>query len=114
MKLYNLTGHNQSALAEIDLTNHGITEVEEVPRLRPVNNPTDFQELKAITKEAVKGIEPGSAVLIGGLGQFQALIQQLPYRVFFANFNFAEKRIEGLIPFVGFTRQEIFEIENNL
>lgn len=112
MKLYNLTGHNQAALAELDLSEYGITKVEVQPRLKPVSDPTNFDELKAIVKEAVTGIAPGAAVLVGGLGQFQALIQQLPFKVYFANFNSAERRVEGLIPFEPFTRQEIFEIEN--
>lgn len=112
MKLYNLTAHRQTDLNGLDLSDHGITEVEIQPRLKPVNNPADFQEMKAILKEAVQGIEPGDAVLVGGLGQFQALVQQLPYRIFFADFNFAEKRVEGVIPFEGFDRQEVFEIEN--
>lgn len=112
MKLYNLTAHKQAGLVGLDLSAHSITEVEVPPRLKPVNDPTNFGELKAIVLDAVRGIEPGSAVLVGGLGQFQALVMQLPYKFFFADFNFTEKKVQGLIPFEPFTRKEIFEVEN--
>lgn len=112
MRLHNLTGHNQAGLAALDLAKHGISEVEEAPRLKPVNDPADFNELKDIVKGAVQNLRPGDAVLVGGLGQFQSLIQQLPYKIFFANYNPTERRTEGLIPFEPFTRQEIYEIEN--
>jgi len=111
--LYNLTAHNQAVLSKVDLSDLGINEVEVKPRLQPADNPKNYQELKEIVKSAVSGIRPGSMVLIGGLGQFQGLIMQLPFRFYFADFNFAEKRVEGVIPHQPFTRQELFDIENH-
>jgi hypothetical protein len=68
--------------------------------------------MKEAVKEAIRGINPGEAVLVGGLGQLQALIQQLPFRIFFADFNFAKKQVEGVFPFESFSRQELYDIEN--
>lgn len=105
--LYNLTLHRQDQLAELDTG----FRVEVEPRLRPVKDPTNYGELKRIVKEAVRQIPAGSDVLIGGLGQFQALIMQLPFKFYFANFDPVQKRVVGLIEHEPFTRQELFEIE---
>lgn len=113
MKLYNLTLNNQSQLTNLDLSHHNITEVEEAPRLRPVDDPTDYEQLKSVVIEATKDIPLGSAVLIGGLGQYQALIMQLSFQFFFANFNPVKQKVEGLIEHQPFNRKELFDIENN-
>lgn len=100
--IYNLTLHKQN-----------IEGVEVSPRLRPVDDPTDYELLKSVVTEAVKDIPPGSDVLIGGLGQFQALICQLPFKFHFANFDPVQRKVVGLISHQPFSRQELFEIENN-
>lgn len=112
--LYNLTMHNQKQLSELDLSSFEISEVEVLPRLKPVDDPSDYEALKAIVYDAVAGIPPGSTILIGDLGQFQALVNQLPFRFFFADFNPQEHRVIGLVPHQPFTRQELFEIEKTL
>jgi hypothetical protein len=114
MTLFNLTMHNQKQLTKLDLSAFGVSEVEIQPRLSPVDKPADYEALKKVVRDAVAGIAPGSSVLIGGLGQFQALINQLPFKFFFADFDPQERRVVGLIPHQPFTRQEIFKIEKSL
>lgn len=112
-KLFNLTLHNQSALSQLNLSQWGIDEVEIQPRLKPVDDVTDYNQLKSAVRNAVKDdIPSGACVLVGGLGQFQALITQLQYKVFFANFDPIKKEMLGLIPHQPFSRAEIYEIEN--
>jgi len=69
MKLYNLTLHKQ-------LDKVKGFEVEENPRLKPVNDISDWDEILETVETAIKSIPDGSDVLVGGLGQFQAIIQQ--------------------------------------
>ena len=104
--VYNLTLHPQNFEDEN-------FKVEQSPRLRPATDPTDYGELKALVRGALQGIEPGACVLVGGLGQYQALITDLGmFRVFFANFNPAEKRVVGLVEHQPFTRAEKFMLES--
>lgn len=110
-KLYNLTLHNQAALAEL-VVGGLFSEVEVKPRLRPVDDPTDYNELKEVVREAVKDIPDGANVLVGGLGQFQALVTQLPFVIWFVNYNPKARRVEGVVLHEAWTRQELFAIEN--
>lgn len=111
--LYNLTMHNQSVLNEvID------REVEEEPRLSPVDNPADGEEVKEVVREAVEDIPKNAEVVIGGLGQFQILISQLSekmgWNLYFVDMDFSGNapRPQGIIPALRWSRQEIFDIEN--
>lgn len=101
---YNLTLHNQSALAE------KLPDVEVQPRLRPVDDVNDYEQLKNAVREAVKGIPLNSDVIVGGLGQYQALIFQLPFNFYFVDMK--DRKPVGLIKHVPFDRNELFEIEN--
>src|SRR5205807_2152695 len=73
--LFNLTCHCQTQLA-------GIPEVasrwnvEERPRLRIVD-PTNWVEMKRVVREALRDVPLGADVLVGGLGQLQALVMEL-------------------------------------
>lgn len=107
-KLYNLTLHRQEDLAELDTG----FDVEVEPRLRPIQNPSDYDEVKAAVRKAVRGLRPGACVLVGGLGQFQALVMQLPLRAFFVDLDPQARKARGLIEHKAWTRQELFEIEN--
>lgn len=99
MIIYNLTMHKQD-----------FPGVEAEPRLRPVNDPANFRELKEIVAEAVKGLRAGDSVLVGGLGQFQALVMYLPFVFYFADFDPATKKVKRLIQYPGWTRQEIYDM----
>lgn len=77
--LYNLTLHKQRNLGMIynnDRDNHE-WQIEENPRLIPVNNPQNWDELKRVVTNAIQGIPAGSAVLIGGMTQLAVLIAEL-------------------------------------
>jgi len=77
--LYNLTLHKQRNLGMIYNNNKDETEweIEEDPRLIPVSNPQNWNELKLVVACAIKGIPAGSAVLIGGMTQLAVLIAEL-------------------------------------
>lgn len=103
---YNFTMHKQSQLAEV--ITDDVVEVE--PRLKPVQNVSDYKELKKNVRDAVKDVPLGSKVIVGGLGQYQALVMQLNLQCYFVDMK--DRVPVGLIKHVPFDRFELFEIEN--
>lgn len=103
---YNLTMHKQSQLAEVVTDD----EVEVEPRLKPVKSVSDYNELKNNVRDAVKGVPLGAKVIVGGLGQYQALVMQLNLRFYFVDIK--DRIPVGLIKHVPFDRFELYEIEN--
>jgi len=103
IKLYNLTLHPQLNTVE------GF-EVEEKPRLRAIKNPEDWEEIKQVVREAFKGVPPDSDLLVGGLGQFQALIQQIAdhnqMRLWFAIMDPETRKVKGFTRMPWLSRQE--------
>lgn len=82
-------------------------EVEVEPRLHPPEDPTDWPELKRIVLEAVRDIPCNSHVLVDGMGQFTALVQDLEqYRMLFAVHDPESKQIVDVAPFQPFTPAE--------
>ncbi len=73
-KLYNLTLHRQNEIAET-LKDEWVVEV--IPRLRHINNPQNWSEMKKIVSDAVQTIPSGSSVLVGGMTQICILIAEL-------------------------------------
>lgn len=112
--LYNCTLHSQENLNELLER-----DVEVFPRLKPVDDPSDQQEIKRVIREAVSDIPKGADVIIGGLGQFQILISQLAQKMgwslYFVDMDFSNggPKPRGIIKTPRWDRQEIFAIENN-
>ncbi len=102
---YNFTMHNQSQLAAII-----DDEVEVAPRLKPVDDVKDYETLKANIRDAVKDVPLNAKVIIGGLGQYQALLMQLNFQFYFVDMK--DRVPVGLIKHEPFDRFDLFEIEN--
>ncbi len=102
---YNFTMHNQSQLAAIM-----DEEVEVAPRLKPVEDVKNYETLKANIRDAVKGVPLNAKVIIGGLGQYQALLMQLSFQFYFVDMK--DRVPVGLIEHEPFDRFDLFEIEN--
>jgi hypothetical protein len=113
--LYNLTSHNQSELAILP---HVASRwnVELQSRCRIVD-PENWPAMKGMIRNAVRGIPPGSDVIIGGLTQTQALVVELRlFNIFYVCMKkdgSGRSRPVGVIPHRGWTRSERFEIEQH-
>ena len=110
-KLYNLTLHNQSKLADL-LTDW---EVEVEPRLVPVYNPQDWAQIKRIVRMATADIPAGSATLIGGMTQVALLISQLElFELFYIKLSFNDRAgrptPSGICPHINWTATETSDI----
>ena len=110
-KLYNLTLHNQSKLADL-LTDW---EVEVEPRLVPVHNPQDWAQIKRIVRMATADIPAGSATLIGGMTQVALLISQLElFELFYIKLSFNDHAgrptPSGICPHINWTATETSNI----
>ena len=112
---YNCTMHNQKKLNE-DLEE----TVEKKPRLSPVEDTSDSREVKQAVRKAIQDIPKNEKVIIGGLGQFQVLITQLTrtmgWELYFVDMDFSggSPTPQGLIPAPFWSREEKFEIGNNI
>ena len=110
-KLYNLTLHNQSKLADL-LTDW---EVEVEPRLVPVHNPQDWAQIKRIVRMATADIPMGSATLIGGMTQVALLISQLElFELFYIKLSYNDRAgrptPSGICPHINWTSREASDI----
>ena len=110
-KLYNLTLHNQSQLANL-LTDW---EVEVEPRLVPVHNPQDWTQIKRIVRMATADIPVGSAALIGGMTQIALLISQLElFELFYIKLSYNDRAgrttPSGICPHINWTAREASDI----
>lgn len=90
MKLFNLTLHRGVSVGDY--------EVEETPRLKPVADVSDWETIIENVRQATADIPDGSNVLVGGLGQYQAVVQEWARhhscKIFFALFD-KERGVAG-------------------
>ena len=112
-KIYNLTLHNQQELSYA-IGARG-WDVETVPRLRAIKNPQDWTEIKEVIKEAIKGIPPGSCVLIGGMTQICVLIAQLNlFNLYYVKLDYSGSRVipVDISAHEGWSREERYDLKN--
>lgn len=110
IKLYNLT------LSRINLSQQVIDslnlEAEAEPRMRPPADPTDWREIKAIVRDAVRGIPQGARVLVNGFPQFTALVQDLAqFRLVFGIFDAKTGEIVDVVGFQSWSGGERYNLQ---
>lgn len=110
--LYNLTLYKQDVLVRVIGRDWN---VEEEPRLVPVQNPQDWSQIKRVVKLATGDIPPGSAVLIGGMTQIAILISQLDmFELFYIKLSYKKGASgsvpSGICPHIEWTKKEQVDI----